>query len=94
LFFYTLFRSILELVLDELINKIENVSLRRKVKSIINQKDLFIEIEHKALDLEDAPASIRHHHSYSGGLMDHIKSTAKIALVLCDTVESIHHGKN
>lgn len=81
------------MVLDELINDIENVSLRKKVRSILNQKGTSIEIEHKALDLEDAPASIRHHHSYSGGLLDHIKSTMKFALVLCDTIESVYHGK-
>ena len=81
------------MVLDELINDIENVSLRKKVRSIINQKGISIEIEHKALDLVDAPASIRHHHSYNGGLLDHIKSTMKIALVLCDIIEIIYHGK-
>ena len=81
------------MILDELINEIENVSLRKKVRTIIFQKDIFLGTKHKALDLEDAPASIRHHHSYSGGLLDHIKSTMKIALVLCDTIESVYHGK-
>ena len=81
------------MVLDELIKEIENVSLRKKVRSIINQNETSREIEHKALDLEDAPGSIRHHHSYSGGLLDHIKSTMKIALVLCDTIESVYHRK-
>lgn len=81
------------MVLDELINKIENITLRKKVFSILNRKDLFIEVEHKALDLEDAPASIRHHHCYCGGLLDHIKATAKIALVICDVIENVYHGK-
>jgi len=83
----------LELILDELINKIENVSLRKKVMSIIYHKEIFIETEHKALNFKDTPGSIRHHHSYRGGLLDHIKSTTKIALVLCDTIESVNHGK-
>jgi putative nucleotidyltransferase with HDIG domain len=61
--------------------------------STIWHKEIFIEAEHKALDFEDAPGSIRHHHSYRGGLLDHIKSTTKIALVLCDTLESVYHGK-
>lgn len=81
------------MVIDELINDIENVSLRNKVRSILKQKRISIEIEYEALDLVDAPASVRHHHSYSGGLLDHIKSTMKIALVLCDTIESVYHGK-
>jgi putative nucleotidyltransferase with HDIG domain len=81
------------LVLDELINYIENVSLRKKVRSILKHEETSIEIEYKALDLEKAPASVRRHHSYRGGLLDHIKSTMKIALVLCETIESVYHGK-
>jgi len=90
---YLITREYFKLVLDELINKIENVTLRKKVSCILNRKDLFIEVEHKAMDLRDAPASIRHHHSYRRGLLDHIKSTAKVVLVLCDTIEKVYHGK-
>ncbi|MCX8170818.1 MAG: HDIG domain-containing protein, partial [Candidatus Bathyarchaeota archaeon] len=39
------------------------------------------------------PASRFHHHSYSGGLIDHILSTMNIALALCRSIEKIYGGK-
>ena len=80
--------------LERTINKIGDESLRRKVFEMI--RDASIEIEGKkygGLPFETAPASITHHHNYSGGLFEHVLSTTKIALVLCDCVEKIYRGK-
>lgn len=55
-----------------------------------------IEIEGKTyagMPLEEAPAGRSHHHSYPGGLIEHIVSSTNVALALCDTIRSVYHGK-
>ncbi len=55
-----------------------------------------IEVEGRVYDgipLEKSPAGLAHHHSYRNGLVEHMISTTDIALALCDTVESVYHGK-
>jgi len=77
-----------------IINMIEDKDLKQKVLDIIN--DLTVEIggsTYKGLRLEESPASLSRHHSYTGGLLEHILSTIRIALILCDCVEDIYHGK-
>ena len=76
------------------INLIGDEELRKKVIDVIN--DLKIEIDgviFEGLELKDAPASLSRHHSYPGGLLEHIISTVKIALTLCNCVEEVYGSK-
>ena len=80
--------------LKRVIRKIKDETLRKKLLNFLD--DLSIEINGKSyvgLPLEDAPASRFYHHSYPGGLVEHILSTVKIAMALCDSVEKIYGGK-
>ena len=80
--------------LKRVIRKIKDETLRKKLLNFLDS--LSIEINGKSyvgLPLEDAPASRFYHHSYPGGLVEHILSTVKIAMALCDSVEKIYGGK-
>ncbi len=80
--------------LREIVNKIKNKDLRKKVIEFI--KNPTIEINGKkysGLSVDISPAGLSRHHSYPGGLIDHMVSTAKIALTLCDVIEEIYHGE-
>jgi 7,8-dihydroneopterin 2',3'-cyclic phosphate phosphodiesterase len=75
-------------------SKIKDKSLRRRVLKFIS--DLSVTIDGKSyvgLPLEEAPASKRHHHSYSGGLLEHTLSTINVAMALCDSIENIYGSK-
>ncbi|MEM2119135.1 MAG: HDIG domain-containing protein, partial [Candidatus Bathyarchaeia archaeon] len=48
---------------------------------------------HAGLPLDKAPAGQTHHHSYAGGYVEHVASTVRIALAMCDSVEKVYHGK-
>jgi len=48
---------------------------------------------YSGLPLETAPAGLSHHHSYQGGLIEHVVSTTNIALALCDTIKDVYGGK-
>jgi putative nucleotidyltransferase with HDIG domain len=74
--------------------KISDKSLRRKVIDLL--KNPTVEIEGKrfsGLPLEASPAGLSHHHYYAGGYLEHVISTANLALVMCDSVEKIYRGK-
>ncbi|MBS7605218.1 MAG: HD domain-containing protein [Candidatus Bathyarchaeia archaeon] len=84
----------IHLRLMEAINKIRDDSLRSKMLDLLG--DLSIKVGDKrftGLPLNEAPASRLHHHSYPGGLIDHILSMLNIAFALCDSVENIYGGK-
>lgn len=80
--------------LKKVIAKISDKSLRQKVADLL--EDPSIEIGGKTytgLSLENAPAGLTHHHSYPGGLIEHMVSATNIALALCDTIERVYRGK-
>lgn len=55
-----------------------------------------MEIEGKTytgMALEESPAGRSHHHSYPGGLLEHMVSCTNIALALCDTIKTVYQGK-
>ena len=86
--------TILDRRLGKIVNRIKDESLRAKVAQLIESPS--IEIEGKVytgLPLEMAPAGLSHHHSYPGGFLEHIVSTAEIALTLCDVIKRIYRGK-
>jgi len=78
----------------KVIDKIRDRSLREKVEAFVENPT--IEIEGKTfrgLPLETAPAGLSHHHSYPGGLVEHVVSATNIALALCDTIKNVYGGK-
>lgn len=77
-----------------IINKIRDEALRKKILDFLSSLTVEINGEcYSEIPLNEAPASRSHHHSYPGGLIDHILSTVNIALALCDSVEKIYGGK-
>lgn len=77
-----------------LTDKIRDKKLREKVTALL--EDPTFEIngkKHPFLPLEVAPAGLSHHHCYAGGYIEHVVSTANIALTLCNNVEKVYHGK-
>jgi putative nucleotidyltransferase with HDIG domain len=86
--------ELLDPTLNALAKKIRNEPLRRKVIELL--KNPSIEINgrtYTGLPLKTSPAGISRHHSYPGGYIEHVASTANLALALCDSVENTYHGK-
>ena len=80
--------------LRKAVNKISDKSLRQKVTALLEDPTIEIGGEtYKGLPLEKSPAGLSHHHSYSGGLVEHMISTTSIALALCDTAESVYNAR-
>jgi putative nucleotidyltransferase with HDIG domain len=49
--------------------------------------------KYEGLPLEASPAGLSHHHCYSGGYIEHVVSTANLAMALCNSVEKVYNGK-
>ena len=80
--------------LRKIIRKIKDESLREKVAELVENPR--IEIDGKVytgMPLDAAPAGLSRHHSYPGGLLEHVVGTTEIALSLCDVVVKVYHGK-
>ncbi len=80
--------------LKKIINKIKDEALRKRLLEFLD--NLSVEINGKSyvgLPLKEAPASRFYHHSYPGGLVEHILSVINIAMALCNSVEKIYGGK-
>jgi len=76
------------------VSQIRNKSLRKKVSDLLENPTIEIGGKvYRGMPLDESPAGLSHHHSYSGGLREHIISTANIASALCDTIESVYLGK-
>ncbi len=74
--------------------KISDRSLRQKVADLLEDPSMKIGGKtYIGLPLETAPAGLRHHHSYPGGLIEHTISATRIALALCDTIEKVYDGR-
>ena len=80
--------------LRKIIGKIKDESLRKKVAELVENPT--IEIDGKVylgMALDAAPAGLSRHHSYPGGLIEHVVGATEIALSLCDVVEKVYHGR-
>ena len=80
-------------MLDEihkLVDRIENMELREKVKAFL--KNPPSDFDAPTLPLELCPAGAYQHHSYNGGLLQHTWGVTKLALTLSDLVESLYGG--
>jgi 7,8-dihydroneopterin 2',3'-cyclic phosphate phosphodiesterase len=79
--------------LKTLANKIRDGALRKKVVELLENPTFKANgREYAALPLNKAPAGRSRHHSYPGGYVEHVISTTKIAMALCDSVEKVYHG--
>lgn len=80
--------------LKALTEKIRDEKLRKKVAELLENPTFKVnKKEYSGLPLEVSPAGLSHHHSYPGGYIEHVLSTANLALALCNSVEKIYHGK-
>ena len=84
----------MQLKLKKVVSQVGDKALRQKVTALL--EDPAIEIEgkiYKGIPLDTSPAGLSHHHSYPGGLIEHMISTTNIALALCDTAETVYNAK-
>lgn len=81
--------------LEKIVSKIRDESLRTKIIQLIENPAIEIErkIHKEAIPLDAAPAGMSRHHSYPGGFVEHVVSTAEIALKICDVIKKIYHGR-
>ena len=80
--------------LKTLADKIRDKKLRKKVTELLENPT--VEIDGKkfsGLPLDVSPAGLSHHHCYPGGYVEHVVSTANLALTMCKSVEQVYHGK-
>jgi putative nucleotidyltransferase with HDIG domain len=80
--------------LKALAGRIRDEKLREKVVELLENP--VFEVDGKAytgLPLDVSPAGLSHHHCYLGGYLEHVVSTANLALAICNSVEKIYHGK-
>jgi putative nucleotidyltransferase with HDIG domain len=80
--------------LKALANDIRDKKLRKQVIELLENPTFEINgKEYSGLPLDSSPAGLSHHHCYAGGYVEHVVSTANIALAMCDSVEKVYHGK-
>jgi len=79
----------------EVIDEIRDESLRNNLLNLLSEPSVKVgdECYITSLPFEEAPASRAYHHSYPGGLIEHILSTINIALALCESIEKIYGGE-
>lgn len=77
-----------------LVKKIQNKKLRDKVIELLENPTFEIDgKKYSGLPLEASPGGLSNHHCYPGGYIEHVASTANIALAICDSIENVYHGK-
>jgi 7,8-dihydroneopterin 2',3'-cyclic phosphate phosphodiesterase len=83
-----------KLKLEKILNRIKDDDLRAKVAEILENPMIKIGDEtFSGLGLEESPAALWQHHTYKGGLVEHVVATAEIALTLCKVIERVYGGK-
>lgn len=87
-------RKAVNLQLESLAEQISGEKLRRKVVDVLRNPTFVINgKKHKGLPFKISPAGRSNHHSYPGGYVEHVASTANVALAMCDSVEKVYRGK-
>jgi 7,8-dihydroneopterin 2',3'-cyclic phosphate phosphodiesterase len=80
--------------LKELADQIQNEELRRKVVDFLENPTFSLDGKvYAGPSFDISPGGLSHHHTYSGGYLEHIFATWKLAFALCDTVEAVYQGK-
>jgi 7,8-dihydroneopterin 2',3'-cyclic phosphate phosphodiesterase len=79
---------------EKILNRIRDGNLRAKVAQILKNPTLKIKDEaFSGPSLEDSPAALWQHHTYRGGLVEHVEATAEIALTLCKVIKKVYGGE-
>lgn len=77
-----------------LAEKIRDENLRNKVVELLENPVFEVGGKiYSGLPLDVSPAGLSHHHCYPGGYVEHVVSTANLALALCNSVEKVYRGK-
>ncbi|MFB3888832.1 MAG: HD domain-containing protein [Candidatus Bathyarchaeia archaeon] len=80
--------------LKELTARIHDKKLQKKVTEFLRNPTFELNGKvYSGVPLEVSPGGLAHHHTYRGGYLEHVVSTAKLALVLCDIVEEVYGGR-
>lgn len=80
--------------LEALVQKIREEGLRKKVMELLENPVFELNGKiYSGLPLEASPAGLSHHHSYPRGFIEHVVSSANVALALCNSVEKVYKGK-
>ena len=80
--------------LRKLANNIRDKNLRNKTIDLLENPVFTLDRRtYAGLPLDVAPAGKSRHHSYPGGYIEHVSSSVRIAIAMCDSVERIYHGK-
>jgi 7,8-dihydroneopterin 2',3'-cyclic phosphate phosphodiesterase len=80
--------------LKALADKIRDKKLRKKVVELLENPTFEINgKKFSGLPLDVSPAGLSHHHCYPGGYIEHVVSTANLAIAMCKSVEKVYHGK-
>ncbi len=79
---------------EELANKIHDEKLRKKVIELLESPTFELDgKKYSGLPLDVSPAGLSHHHCYPGGYVEHVVSTANLAIAMCGSVKTVYHGK-
>jgi len=77
--------------LIELANKIENKDLRERVIDFLkNPLPTHKDIDDTGIKVENSPASVKRHHKYSGGLIEHILAVTEMALKMAEVLDEVY----
>lgn len=80
--------------LKALADKIRDKKLRKKVVELLENPTFEINgKKFSGLPVDVSPAGLSHHHCYSGGYIEHVVSTANLAITMCKSVEKVYRGK-
>jgi 7,8-dihydroneopterin 2',3'-cyclic phosphate phosphodiesterase len=80
--------------LKALADKIRHKKLRKKVVELLENPTFEINgKKFSGLPVDVSPAGLSHHHCYPGGYIEHVVSTANLAIAMCKSVEKVYHGK-
>jgi len=80
--------------LKALADKIRDKKLRKKVVELLENPTFEINgKKFSGLPVDVSPAGLSHHHCYPGGYMEHVVSTANLAIAMCKSVEKVYRGK-
>jgi 7,8-dihydroneopterin 2',3'-cyclic phosphate phosphodiesterase len=80
--------------LKALADKICDEKLRKKVVELLENPTFEVNGKtYSGLSIDVSPAGLSHHHCYPGGYIEHVVSTANLALAMCSSVEKVYHGK-
>ncbi len=77
--------------LRRLVNKIEDRKLRKKVDQLLQNPSVKIGGKtFSGMSIEESPASVRHHHNYPGGLIEHTLALYELCMSLSRIVKEIY----